>query len=103
MFGLEGRALADFAISSGEEYVLLATARKARSRGAGDKSSRPAGARPAARSSRPGGPDAELSVAVRPRSGTVIGGIVPAREGITLVDARGRRRPLPALGYEHSF
>ena len=71
LFGLRGRRLADFAISSGEEYVLLAAARGKAGRG--------------------------------PRSGTIIGSFVPAREGIALVDAGGGRRPLPELGYEHSF
>ncbi len=68
LFGLRGEGLADFAMSSGEEYVLLATAR--------------AKALPA---------------------GRVIGRVVPAREGMMLVDARGRRRRLPELGYEHAF
>jgi hypothetical protein len=34
---------------------------------------------------------------------TVIGTAVPAAEGITLVDRSGRKRPMPSLGYEHSF
>jgi thiamine-monophosphate kinase len=69
LFGLKGRKLVDFAISSGEEYVLLGTTRAKRP----------------------------------PPTGRVIGRVVDARDGIALVDARGRGRPLPELGYEHSF
>jgi thiamine-monophosphate kinase len=74
--GLAGESLVDFALSSGEEYVLLAAM----------------------------SPEA----AGRPNSGApcgaaVIGTIVPASEGIILVDRNGKRRPLPKLGYEHTF
>ena len=72
IFGLEGAALVDFAISSGEEYVLLATVT------------------PAAAERLPAG-------------AAVIGAIEPAAGGVTLVDGNGKRRPLPKLGYEHSF
>jgi hypothetical protein len=33
----------------------------------------------------------------------VIGETVPAAEGVVLVDANGKRRPMPDVGYEHSF
>jgi thiamine-monophosphate kinase len=72
IFGLTGSELIDFAISSGEEYVLLATARGR-----------------AARAAFPGG--------------TVIGSIMPANEGIILIDEKDKWRTLPELGYEHSF
>jgi thiamine-monophosphate kinase len=81
IFGLEGSALADFAMSSGEEYVLLATvaAEAVKGPGAGQAAQRlGAGA-------------------------TVIGSVVPAAEGVVLVDAKGSTRPMPKLGYEHSF
>ena len=40
----------------------------------------------------------------RPAAGaTVIGSIVPASDGIVLVGADGTKRPLPELGYEHTF
>jgi thiamine-monophosphate kinase len=32
---------------------------------------------------------------------TVIGRVTPARQGLTVIDGTGRRRPLPVLGYEH--
>ncbi len=72
IFGLEKRGLTNFALSSGEEYVLLATV----ARGA---------------------------VEHLPPGAVVIGGIVPASDGIVLVDKTGKRRPLPKLGYEHIF
>jgi thiamine-monophosphate kinase len=92
MFGLEGRALANFAISSGEEYVLLATARAGGTRARKGQTAR-----------RPGAPDFDLSVAAQSHGGRAIGRVVAAKDGITLVDAGGKRRPLPALGYEHIF
>lgn len=70
--GRTGRDLIDLAISSGEEYVLLATMAGAAARGAS-------------------------------RDGTVIGRVVASKEGITLVEPKGKRRLLPELGYEHSF
>jgi thiamine-monophosphate kinase len=72
LFNLGGRQLVDFAISSGEEYVLLATAQ------------------------------GRTAHAAFPH-GTVIGSIVRANEGITLVDEKGKWRTLPELGYEHAF
>jgi thiamine-monophosphate kinase len=57
----------DHALSSGEEYVMLASCR------------------------------------VEPPTGRVIGEIVPAGEGLTLVGRDGRRRELPNAGYEHTF
>jgi len=81
VFGIGTGALADFAISSGEEYVLLATvaAEAVKGRGAGQAAQRlGAGA-------------------------TVIGSVVPAAEGVVLVDAKGSTRPMPKLGYEHTF
>jgi len=78
--GLEGEALIDFALSSGEEYVPLAavTPEAARMLGAVGSADRGGGA-------------------------AVIGTIVPAAEGITLVGRDGKRRTMPALGYEHMF
>ncbi len=38
-----------------------------------------------------------------PPSGTVIGEIVPAVEGLTVVGRDGKRRGLPDTGYEHTF
>ena len=38
-----------------------------------------------------------------PPSGTVIGEIVPASEGLNLVGRDGKRRGLPDVGYEHEF
>ena len=70
--GFEGEALVDFALASGEEYVLLAAVS------------------PEAAELLGGG-------------ATVIGEAVPAAEGIVLVDAKGKRRPMPKLGYEHAF
>ena len=70
--GLEGEALIDFALSSGEEYVMLAA----------------------------------VSPEAAERLGTgaaVIGTAVPAADGIVLVDTKGKRRPMPNLGYEHAF
>jgi thiamine-monophosphate kinase len=70
--GLEGEGLIDFALSSGEEYVLLAAV--------------------------------SFEAVGRLSAGaTVIGTAVPAAEGITLVDSSGRKRPMPTLGYEHTF
>jgi thiamine-monophosphate kinase len=76
LLGLEGEALIDFALSSGEEYVMLAavSSETAERLNAGS-----------------------VSVA------TVIGATVPVAEGITLVGRSGRKRPMPNLGYEHSF
>jgi thiamine-monophosphate kinase len=76
LLGLEGEALIDFALSSGEEYVMLAavSSETAERLNAGS-----------------------VSVAA------VIGATVPVAEGITLVDRHGKRRPMPNLGYEHSF
>jgi thiamine-monophosphate kinase len=75
--GLEGGALVDFALASGEEYVLLAAV----------------------------SPEAArlLSAGAPVTGATVIGATVPAAEGIMLVDGKGRRRPMPKLGYEHTF
>ncbi len=61
----------EIALSSGEEYVMLAAVRGL-SGGA-------------------------------PPGGTVIGRIVDRREGMSLVTTAGERRPIPELGYEHSF
>jgi thiamine-monophosphate kinase len=74
--GLEGAALIDFALSSGEEYVLLAAV----------------------------SPEAAERLGAGTTAGaTVIGAAVPAAEGIVLVDGSGKRRPMPNLGYEHTF
>ena len=72
IFGLHGPALVDFALSSGEEYVMLATM---------------------------------TGAALRKLSGvgTVIGTIGAKADGIVLVGGDGTRRPLPKLGYEHTF
>jgi len=75
--GLEGEALIDFALSSGEEYVLLAAVS-------------PEGAE-------------SLGACATMAGATVIGSAVSATEGIVLVDGNGKRRPMPSLGYEHSF
>lgn len=64
--------LTEIALSSGEEYVMLATIR---------------------------GLESDAAVP----GGTVIGWIVDRREGISLVTTAGERRPMPKLGYEHSF
>jgi len=72
MFDLGERELADFAISSGEEYVLLATVR----------GTAPAGALP---------------------FGTAIGTVMRPGDGIVLMSKKGASRPMPELGYEHSF
>jgi len=72
VFGIGAGALADFAVSSGEEYVLLATV------------------------------DLEAAKHVGV-GGTVIGTVAPAAEGVSLVDAKGCTRPMPKLGYEHTF
>ena len=80
--GLEGEALVDFALASGEEYVMLAAV----SPEAAERLS------------------AGTTVVGAAMAGaTVIGTAVPAAEGITLVDRSGRKRPMPSLGYEHSF
>lgn len=65
-------ALAELALSSGEEYVLLATFS-----GTGEDWS--------------------------PEGGTVVGRIVPESEGLALRGRDGKLRPMPELGYEHSF
>jgi len=70
--GFKGMELVDFAISSGEEYVLLATV----------------------------SPEAVERLGA---GAAVIGTAVPAAEGVVLVDANGKRRPMPDLGYVHSF
>lgn len=57
----------DYALSSGEEYVMLA------------------------------------SCLEEPPAGTVIGEIVTADEGLTLIGRDGKRRDLPRTGYEHTF
>lgn len=64
--------LTEVALSSGEEYVMLAAVRG-------------------------------LAGGAEPSGGTVIGRIVDRKEGISLVTSDGERRPLPELGYEHSF
>lgn len=71
-----GGDLLGWALGGGEDYELVFTA--------------PPGALP--------------GDGVLPRSGTpvtVIGEIVPASEGITLIDSRGRRRALQIHGYTH--
>jgi thiamine-monophosphate kinase len=77
--GLEGEALVDFALASGEEYALLAAVS------------------PEAAEHMGGGATGSGAGA------TVIGIAVPAADGIVLVDARRKRRTMPNLGYEHSF
>jgi thiamine-monophosphate kinase len=72
MFEFGAASLIDFALSSGEEYALLASV-----------------AREAAGHLPPGA--------------SVIGSFVPAADGLTLVDGTGGARPLPNLGYEHTF
>jgi thiamine-monophosphate kinase len=72
LFELDAAGLADFALSSGEEYVLLAVV--------------------------PHEAAAELSPGA-----AVIGNIVSKARGIRLVRASGRSRPLPKLGFEHTF
>ncbi|MCX5752936.1 MAG: thiamine-phosphate kinase [Candidatus Krumholzibacteria bacterium] len=78
--GLEGEALTDFALASGEEYVMLAAVspEAAKRLGAGAAGGSGGGS-------------------------TVIGSVVRAAEGINLVGASGKKRPMPNLGYEHSF
>jgi thiamine-monophosphate kinase len=71
IFGLEGDALVDFALSSGEEYVLLAAVR----------------------------PEA---IADLPPGAAVVGRFAPMHGGIVLAGPAGRR-PIPPVGYEHSF
>jgi thiamine-monophosphate kinase len=74
--GLEGEALVDFALASGEEYVMLAAV----------------------------SPETAERLNASPASGAaVIGSVVPAAEGVVLVGENGKRRPMPNLGYEHSF
>jgi thiamine-monophosphate kinase len=75
--GLEGEALVDFALASGEEYVMLAAV----SSEAAER----------------------LGACAMMAGATVIGAAVSAAEGIVLVDASGKRRPMPYLGYEHTF
>ena len=72
IFGLEGGALVDFALSSGEEYVLLATVP----------------------------PEAAKRL---PEGAAAIGTVVPAADGVGLIDGTGRARRMPELGYEHAF
>jgi len=61
-----------------------------------------------------GGEDFELLITLPPRflsraqrlaakdvPLTVIGRITPARRGLVVIDAAGRRHPLPRVGYEH--
>jgi thiamine-monophosphate kinase len=79
--GLEGEGLVDFALASGEEYVLLAAVSP----------------EAAERLNADAVPGASVIVAA------VIGETVPAAEGVVLVDANGKRRPMPDVGYEHSF
>ncbi len=86
LVGLEGEALVDFALASGEEYVLLAAVSP----------------EAAGRLSAPASAGGMMSIAA-PGFATVIGAAVPAVEGITLVGRDGKRRALPKLGYEHSF
>jgi thiamine-monophosphate kinase len=70
--GLAGLPVSDFVLSSGEEYVLLASVR---------------------------GP----GKAWPQEAGTVIGSVVPAEQGITIVRGNGKREPLTDTGYEHDF
>jgi thiamine-monophosphate kinase len=70
--GFTGEALVDYAIASGEEYVMLAAV----------------------------APEAVERLGA---GAAVIGTAVPAAEGVVLVDANGKRRPMPDLGYVHSF
>lgn len=72
IFGFDERGLVDFALSSGEEYVLLAAV----------------------------APEAETHLPPRAK---IIGRIEPTSAGIMLADENGKKRPLPKLGYEHSF
>jgi thiamine-monophosphate kinase len=76
-FGIKGGDLVDFVLASGEEYVLLAAV-----------SPEAAG---------------RLNAGAEAAGATVIGAVVPAAEGVVLVDAKGKKRPMPVLGYEHSF
>ncbi len=71
IFGLDGDALVDFALASGEEYVLLAAVR-------------------------------EGALGALPPGAAVVGRFAPAHGGIVLAGPAGRR-PLPPVGYEHSF
>jgi thiamine-monophosphate kinase len=64
--------LTELVLSSGEEYVMLATVRG-------------------------------LGAGAEVPGGTVIGRIVDRKEGVSIVTADGERRPLPELGYEHTF
>ncbi len=80
--GLEGEALIDFALSSGEEYVLLA------------------GISPEAVGRLRAGVAARGEAA---GAATVIGVTVPADKGITLIGGSGNKRSMPKLGYEHAF
>jgi thiamine-monophosphate kinase len=74
--GLDGEALVDFALSSGEEYVLLAAI----------------------------SPEAVGRLgAGAAGTATVIGAAVPAAEEITLIGGSGKKRSMPDLGYEHTF
>jgi thiamine-monophosphate kinase len=79
IFGLDWSALVDFAVASGEEYVLLATV-------APDRIGLLKGA-----------------AANIPAGVLAIGTIVPASEGVMLADKHGSMRPMPELGYEHTF
>ena len=68
----EGDSLTNLVLSSGEEYILLASMRG-------------------------------VGRGVEPQGGTVIGKIVSATEGVTLVSRDGERRQIPEGGYEHIF
>lgn len=65
--GDEKERWTDYALSSGEEYVMLA------------------------------------SCLEEQPAGTVVGEVVPAAEGLTLIGRDGKRRELPRAGYEHTF
>jgi thiamine-monophosphate kinase len=66
----------EFALGSGEDFELLVTIPP----------------KHLARAQRAAGSDAPL---------TVIGRVTSARNGLYAIDAEGRRRPLPRVGYEH--
>jgi thiamine-monophosphate kinase len=88
-FELDERSLVELALSSGEEYVLLASVA--------------AGAIGGSRAAKSNGAMEGSGVATSNAAAVVIGSIVPAQDGIMLAGPAGRRRELPPLGYEHAF